>query len=48
MKQFSADNRQSLGIVASSTNNANVNKSVTFYPEDCYYESDEWYALSNN
>ena len=48
MKHLIADNRRSLGIVASSTNNASGNKSVTFSPEDRYYDSNEWYALSKN
>ena len=42
VKQSSMDNRQSLGIAASISNNVSRNKSVTFSPEDCYYESNEW------
>ena len=33
--------------MASSTNNAS-GKSVTFAPEDHYYNSNEWYELSNS
>ena len=36
-KQSSADDMQSLGITASSTNNASGNKSVIFPPEYRYY-----------
>ena len=48
MKQSSADDRKSLGVVTESTNNDSGNNSVTFLPEDNYYDSNEWYALSNN
>ena len=34
VKQSIADNRQSLGIAESSTNNTSGNKSVTFPTED--------------
>ena len=44
-KQSSSDDRQLLGIVASSSNDASGNNSVTFSPEDRYYDSNEWYAL---
>ena len=37
-----------LGISASSTNNVSGNKSVKFSPEDRYYHSNEWYALSKS
>ena len=47
-KQSSTDDRQLLGILASSTNNVSGNKSVTFSPEDRYYHSNEWYALSKS
>ena len=47
-KKSRANGRQSLGIVAESNNNASCNKSVTFPPEDRYYESNEWYVLSKN
>ena len=48
VKQSSEDGRQSLGIAASSTNNAIGNKSVTSPLKDCYYDSNEWYTLSKN
>ena len=48
VKQSSADNSQSLGILASSTKNSSGNKSVTFLPEERYYDSNEWYALSES
>ena len=48
VKQSSANNRQSLGIAIASTNNATGNKSVTFPHEYRYYDSNEWYTLSNN
>ena len=48
VKNSSADNRQSLGIAEKSTNNVRDNKSVTFSPEDRYYDSNEWYAISNS
>ena len=48
MKKSNADDMQSLGIVESSTTNSSGNKSVTFPPEDRYYDSNEWYALSKN
>ena len=44
-KQSSSDDRQLLGIVASSSNDVSGKKSVTFSPEDRYYDSNEWYAL---
>ena len=34
--------------MAASTNNAGGTKSVIFPPEDCYYDSNEWYALTKN
>ena len=37
-----------LGIVLISLNNASGNKSALFAPEDRYYESSEWYALSKD
>ena len=46
IKQSSAEYMHSLGIVDSSSNDASENKSVTLDPEDHYYESNEWYALS--
>ena len=30
------------------SNDAIGNNSVTFSPEDCYYTSNEWYALSKS
>ena len=48
LKQPSGKNRQSLCIEAASTKNASSTKSVTFYPEDRYYNSNEWYALIKN
>ena len=48
VKQSSAENRQSLGIASSSTNNTSGNKIVIFSPEDRYYDSNEWYAMSKN
>ena len=48
VKQSSLYNKQLLGITASSKNNASGNKSVIFYSEDHYYDSNEWCALSNN
>ena len=45
IKPPSADDRQLIGIVASSSKYASGNTSVTLYSEDCYYESNEWYAL---
>ena len=48
VKQLSADKNKSLGITASSTINTSGNKSIKFPPEDCYYDSNEWYALSMN
>ena len=48
LKQLSVDNRQSLGITAPRPNNDSGNKSVTFTPEDRYYDSNECYALSKN
>ena len=47
-KQSSADNRQLLFIATSITNNASENKSIVFDPEDCHYDSNEWYALSKS
>ena len=37
-----------LGIAASSSKDASGNKNVTFNPEYCYYDSNEWYALSKS
>ena len=48
LKNSSVEDRQSLGIAASSTNNASGNKSVTCSPEYRYYESNKWYVLSEN
>ena len=48
VKQSSADDRQLLGIVASVTNNASGNNSDMFSPKDRYYDSNEWYTLSNS
>ena len=48
VKQSSTDDIQSLGIAESITNNTSGNKSVTFPPEDWYYDSNVWYALSKN
>ena len=48
VKQSSVDDRHSLCIVASGSNNAIGNKSFMFPPEDCYYVSNEWYAISKN
>ena len=48
LKQPIADNRKLLGIAASSTNNYIGNKSVAFAPEERYYDSNEWYALSKS
>ena len=45
VKKLSTDCRQSLGTAASITNNASGNKSITFYPEDQYYDSNECYAI---
>ena len=47
-EKSSANDRQSLGIAAAGTNNAGGTKSVTFPPEDRYYDSNEWYALIKN
>ena len=48
VKHSSAYNIQSLGISASSTNHFSGNKSITFAPEDRYYDPNGWYALSNS
>ena len=48
VKQLSTNGRQSLVIAAASTNNAGGTKSVIFPPNDIYYNSNEWYALSKN
>ena len=48
VKQSSVNDRQSLGIAATSTNNSGGTKSVTFSPQYLYYNLNEWYALSNN
>ena len=48
IKQSNADDRQSLGISASSSNNASGNKNISFAPEDQYYDSNNWYALSKS
>ena len=47
VKRSSADNRQLLFNAASSKNGAGGNISVTFSPKVWYYESNEWYELSN-
>ena len=38
-KHSSEDNRKSLGVTASTTNNSIGNNSVTFAPKDQYYDS---------
>ena len=43
-KHSRIDNRQSLGITASISNDASRNKRVLFSPEDQYYNSNEWYV----
>ena len=48
VKQLSADDRKLLGIAAEIINNDGGTKSVTFTPEDRYYDSNEWYTLSKN
>ena len=48
VKQSSVDDMQLLGIASPSSNDASGNKSVTFDPEDLYYDSNEWYALSKS
>ena len=48
VKQSSLDDMQFLCIEASSKNDASGNRSVKILPEDCYYESNEWYALSKS
>ena len=40
--------RQLLGIAVSSSNNASGNKSVKLTPKDCYYDSNECYAISKS
>ena len=45
-KQSNAVDRQLLGIAALSLNDASGNQSASFSPEDQYYNSNEWYALS--
>ena len=47
-KFSSADGRQLLGIVASSSNDASGKNSFVFAPEDRYFDSNEWYALSKS
>ena len=47
-KQSSADDRQSLVILTSSTKNYIGNKSATFAPKDRYYNPNKWYALSKS
>ena len=47
-KQSSADDRQLLGITTLSLNEASGNKSVSFDPEELYYDSNEWYALNKS
>ena len=39
LKKTSMNNRKSLGVAAVRTNNDGGTKSVTFTPEDCYYNS---------
>ena len=39
VKQSSTDDRQLLGIATSSTKNSSGKKSVKFYPEERYYDS---------
>ena len=46
VKESSTDARQLLGIAESISNDANGNKSVLFAPEERYYDSNKWYALS--
>ena len=48
VKQSSTNDRQSIGIISASTNNASGTKSGTLPPEDRYYNSNDRYALSNN
>ena len=48
MKKSIANDVHSLVIAAASTNNDIGHKSVRFPPEDRYYDSNEWYALSKN
>ena len=48
VKQSSADDRQLLGIEASSSNDVGGNKSVAFSPEYRYYDSNDWYKLSKS
>ena len=47
-KQSSVNDRQSLGIVESSTKDASGIKSVAFSPKDHYYDSNAWYTLSKS
>ena len=42
VKQSRTNDRQSLGIAVAITNNAGGTKSVTFPPEDRYYDSNYW------
>ena len=46
VKQSSKNDRQSLGIAEASTKNSVGTNNVTFPPDDRYYNSNEWYALS--
>ena len=48
VKNSSTNDRQLLGIEASSANYDSGNKSVNPPPEYRYYESNEWYTLSNS
>ena len=47
-EKSSAEDRQPLGIAASSINNVSGNKNIKFPSKDCYYDSNEWYVLSKN
>ena len=48
LKQSSADFRQSLGISESSTKKCQWQQKYYISPEERYYDSNEWYALSKN
>ena len=42
------DDRQLIGIASLSLDNYSGNKGALFAPEDQYYDSNEWYALSKS
>ena len=42
------DDRQLIGIASLSLDNDSGNKGALFAPEDQYYDSNEWYALSKS